>query len=318
MIVRIHETSRMQLSHVFARAGKAVWLLLLVPLVAVAGTLTVLAGLPADVHTTATVSVIAPEGRATAATVTQAVDAFRSAAVSDNVIQLSGQDAEVSLSPDRDLAAERVGTSNLVEVQVTTQGDENGPDLVRALVARTNEAVFAATLASDEARVDTAQSRYDDAVKERDEQAASTGLLLPIESYRAKASEVTQLRVALATTLGDSTVDRGAVQQNLKAASRELRKIGDSVEAFQSLEDSVFRTRSDLATANQELDTVQTRLTAASSDESVTISDPREQSRRATLVRGGVSALVLGLAVAAGLILLIGLLIGPRRPTRVQ
>lgn len=308
----------MQLSHLFVRAGKAAWLLLLVPLVAVAGTLTVLAGLPADVHTIATVSVIAPEGRATAATVTQAVDSFRSAAVSENVIQLASQDAGVSLSPDRDLAAERVGTSNLVELQVTTQGEENGPALVRALVARTNEAVFASTLASNEARVDTAQTRYDDAVEERARESASTGLLLPIESYRAKASEVTQLRVALATTLGDSTVNRAAVQDNLRAAAKELNRIGDSVEAFQSLEDSVFRTRADLATANQELDTVQTRLTAASSDESVTISEPREQSRRTTLVRGGVAALVLGLATAAGLILLLGLLIGPRRPTRVQ
>lgn len=308
----------MQLSHVFVRAGKAVWLLLLVPLVAVGATVSVLAGFPADIHTTATISVIAPEGRATAATVTQAVDAFRSAVVSDNVVQLASQDAGVRLAAGRDLAAERVGTSNLVELQVTTQGDENGPALVRALVARTNDAVFAATLASDEARVDTAQSRYDDAVEERDKQSAATGLLLPIESYRAKASEVTQLRVALATTIGDVTVNRQAVRQTLRAASKDLVRIGSKVEAFQTLEDSVFRSRSDLATANQELDTVRTRLQAASSDQSVTISEPVEQSQRTTLVRGGVAALVLGLAVAVGLILLLGLLIGPRRPATVR
>ena len=237
----------MQLSHVFARAGKAVWLSLLVPLVAVVGTVSVLAGFPPDIHTSATVSVIAPEGRATAATVTQAVDAFRSAAVSDNVVQLASQDSGVSCRPTGTWPRSGSGTSNLVELQVTTHGNENGAALVRALVARTNDAVFAATLASNEARVDTAETRYDDSVAQRDEEAQTTGFLLPIESYRAKASEVTQLRVALATTIGDATVDRGAVQRTLKQATKDLNRIGDHVEAFQSLEDSVTRTRSDLA-----------------------------------------------------------------------
>ena len=52
-------------------------------------------------------------------------------------------------------------------------------------------------------------------------------MLLPIESYRAKLSEVTQLRVALA--IGDSSINREAVQARLETANRELAQIGVTV-----------------------------------------------------------------------------------------
>ena len=138
------------------------WLLLLVPLLAIGATTAYLWNAAPDVHTFATISVIAPEGQSTAATVTQAVDGFKSA-------------------------------------------------------------------------------------------------------YRAKLSEVTQLRLALAT--GDSSVNRDAVQERLQTANAELAKIGQSVNAFENVQDQVTRTRGDLATANQELDSVSTRQEAASADE---------------------------------------------------
>lgn len=302
----------MQLSRVFARAGKALWLLVLVPLLAAGGAVAFLLQAQPDMHTFATVSVVAPEGRSTAATVTQAVDGFTSAVTSENVVQLAERDAAVTLAADRELRAERIGTSNLVELRVTTQPGEDAASLLRALVQHTNDALFSSTLASAEARVELAEQRYDRAIGERDDQLAATGLLLPIESYRAKASEVTQLRVALATTIGDTSVDRVAVRRTLRVANEELRRIGQSVTAYESVQDNVVRTRAELAGANEELDTAETRLTAASSGQSITLSDPRLQSQRTMLVRGGVAGLVVGAALAAGLVLLIGLLRGPR------
>lgn len=302
----------MQLSRVFARAGKALWLLVLVPLLAAGGAVAFLLQAQPDVHTFATVSVVAPEGRSTAATVTQAVDGFTSAVTSENVVQLAERDAAVTLTPDRELRAERIGTSNLVELRVTTQPGEDGASLLRALVQHTNDALFSSTLASAGARVELAEQRYDRAIGERDDQLAATGLLLPIESYRAKASEVTQLRVALATTIGDTSVDREAVRRTLKVANAELRRIGQSVAAYESVQDGVVRTRAELAGANEELDAAEIRLQAASSGQSITLSDPRLQSQRTVLVRGAVAGLVVGTALAAGLVLLIGLLRGPR------
>lgn len=302
----------MQLTRVLARAGRARWLLVLVPLLSAGAVAGYLYESEPESQTYATVSVVPPEGRSTAATVTQAVDGFRSAVTSDNVVQLAQNDADVSVIADRELLAERVGTSNLVELQVTTQEGEHPASLLRALVQHTNEALFSASLASAEAQLRLAEERYDEAVEERDRQLALTGLLLPIESYRAKASEVTQLRVALATTAGDTTVDRVGLRQNLKSAGQALQRIGESVAAYESVYDGVVRARTQLADAENELNTTETRLEAASSGQSISLSEPTLQPRRTTLVRGAVAGLVVGLAVSAGLVLLIGLLRSPR------
>jgi flagellin-like hook-associated protein FlgL len=304
----------MQLSRLFHRSGRAIWLIVLVPLLAVGGAVAVVATSAPDRQTLATVSVIAPEGGSTAAVITQAVDGFRSTVSSDTVVQLAAQKSGASINPGRDIKATRVGTSNLVELHVRTQPGEDGEAVVRALVAQTNEALYSSSLASLQARVKTAERRYDEALAERDKETARTGLLLPIEAYRAKASEVTQLRVALATGGGDVSVDRAAVQAALARSQKSLERIGESVTAFESLEDSVSRARAELGAAHQEIDNVDTRLSAATDDQSVTISAPTEQSMRTTVIRAVIAALVLGAALGAALALVIGLIRRPRAP----
>lgn len=288
------------------------WLLLLVPLVAIGATSAYLWNAEPDVHTFATISVIAPEGQSAAATVTQAVDGFKSAVASDTVAQLAAEDADADIDVSHDLTAERVGTSNLVELRLTTEPGEDGNALLRALVARTNDALFASARASVEAGLTQAQENYDDAIEAREEVAEKFGLQQPIESYRAKLNEVTQLRVALA--VNDSTVTRETVQKRLQTATRELNRMAESVNEYENVQDQVIRTRGDLATANHELDNVDTRQQAASADESVTVSSSEEQNQRTTMVRGAVAAAVVGLALGGGLALLVGLLRGGPRP----
>lgn len=288
------------------------WLLLLVPLLAIAATSAYLWNAAPDVHTFATVSVIAPEGQSTAATVTQAVDGFKSAVASDTVAELAAEDADADIDIGHDLTAERVGTSNLVELRLTTEPGEDAESLVRALVARTNDALFAANKASAEAEIAQAQENYDEAIANREEAIEKSGLLLPIESYRAKLSEVTQLRLALAT--GESVVNREAVQDRLTTANKELATIGQSVNEYENVQDQVARSRDDLATANRQLDSVSTRQEAASADESITVSRSEQQNQRTVMVRGAVAAAVVGLALGGGLVLLIGLLRGGPRP----
>ena len=304
----------MQLTGLFRRSGAAMGLVVLVPLLAVAATVAVTATSEPDEQTLATVSVIAPEGGSTAAVVTQAVDGFRSTITSDSVVKLAAQDSGVSLNAGHDLTAERIGTSNLVELRVTTNVGEDSAAAVRALVNRTNEALYSSSLTSLQSRVATAQQRYDQAIDERARETERTGLLLPIETYRAKASEVTQLRVALAT--GDSGVDRTAVELALNRSVKELKNIGESVNAFENLEDSVTRARSELGSANQDVDSVETRLHAANDDQSVTISDPTRQSLRTTVIRAAVAALVVGTAVGCLIVLVIGLVRRPRPTTQ--
>lgn len=304
----------MQLTHLVRRSGKAVWLLVLVPVLAVAATVGLLSGDEPPVRTLATVSVIAPDGTATAATITQAVDSFESTVTSETVQSLASQDSGVAID-EGDIVAERVGTSNLVELRLSTEAGEDGRAALTAIVARTNDALYSAPIATSRSRIDTAEKRYQAAVDERTRESSRTGLLLPIEAYRAKASEVTQLRVALAT---GTAVDREAVQATLKRALEDLGRIGKSVSAFESLEDSVVRTRTELGDAKQAADAVTNLRAAADAPESITITDSVQQSARATLARAVIGAAVVGLALGLGLVLLIGLLRRPGRQARVR
>ncbi|MGB0100791.1 MAG: hypothetical protein WBP61_10975 [Nocardioides sp.] len=292
------------------RSGRATWLLLLVPLIAVGASVAVLTQAEPPVRTFATVSVIPPEGSSTAATITQAVDGFRSTVTSDTVAQLAGQDANASITAD-DVTAERVGTSNLVELRIETEPGEDGEAATQALVSHANDALFSSSLTFSDARVETAEQRYQKALDERAQESARTGLLLPIEAYRAKAAEVTQLRVALATAAPE--VNRATISTTLARAQKDLAKIGKSVNAFESLEESVVRSRTELGSAQQEVDNVTTRLAAATAPESITITESTTPSSRTTVARGVLTALVLGVALALGLVLLIGLFRDPDR-----
>jgi hypothetical protein len=305
----------MQLTHLVKRSGRAVWLLLVVPVVAVAASIALLAGTQAPVRTLATVSVIAPEGSSTAATVTQAVDGFASTVTSDTVLRLASDETGIPIESG-DVSAQRVGTSNLVELRLSTEDGQDGQAALASLVAHANDSLFASTLAASDSRVETAENRYQEALDERALESSRTGLLLPIEAYRAKASEVTQLRVALAT--GGPDINEVTVQSNLDKAIEDLARIGKSVNAFESLEDSVVRARTELGDAKQESDAVTTRLAAATAPESVTITDSVRQSARTTLARAAIAALIVGLALGLALVLLIGLLRRPERHSRAR
>lgn len=303
---------RMQLTRLVRRSGKAVWLLVLVPVLAVAASIVVTMRTEPTEQLLATVSVISPDGTSTAATVTQAVDGFKSTVVSDGVVQLAADDSGVGLGAT-DVRAERIGTSNLVELRVTTQPGEDGQAALVALVDQANRALFSSALSTAEARVATAEQRYKKALADRDEEVARTGLLLPMEAYRAKASEITQLRVALATAT--SEVDKDAIRVTLGQATAALERIGASVTAYENLAERVTNTRAEVGAAEQAVEDARSRLAAAAAPESITIAEPTTQSTRTTVVRGAVAALILGLALGLGLVLLIGLL---RHPDRTE
>ncbi len=309
--MRIHDAGKMQLSDVIARARRFAWLLAVVPLLAIGAAVAVTAQQDPDTSTLATIAVIAPEGQSTAATVTQAVDGFRSAIGSDAVVRLASVDAGADISADRDVTAVRVGSSNLVDLRVDTQPGEDGQAVVEALVDRTNAALYASSLASAEARAARTEDTYEKALEDRREQTGTTGFPLPIESYRAKASEITQLRVALATTLGDASVDRDLITRRLREAVTALGRLGTAVEEYESLQDDVTRSRAERGQAAQELDAVLSRLEAARSDDSVTVASSTTESARTSVVRAAVAAAIVGLAVAGGLILMIGIGRGP-------
>ena len=88
----------MQLTRLVRRSGKAVWLLVLVPVLAVAASTAVTMRTEPSDRLLATVSVFSPAGTAPAATVTQAVDGFKSTVVSDGVVQVAAEEAGVELS----------------------------------------------------------------------------------------------------------------------------------------------------------------------------------------------------------------------------
>lgn len=310
--MRIHDAITMQLSDVLARAGRSAWLLAVIPVLAVGAAVALTIPQEPDTTTLATVVIIAPEGQSTAATVSQAVDSFRSAVISDSVVQLAADDADADISADRDVKAIRVGSSNLVDLSVDTQPGEDGRAALDALVERTTVAIYASSLSSAKARAERAQDTYDEAFELRRELTGTTGIPLPIEAYRAKTSEITQLRVALATTLGDPTINREAIRNSLNLALDTLNGLSTAVEEYESVQDDVSRSRDERAEALQGLDAVLSRLDAARSPGSVTVAGSTTASARTAVVRAAVAAGVVGFAVAGGLVLMVGIARGPR------
>lgn len=301
----------MQLTELLTAAGRARWLLVVLPVLCAALWVGVHADDSPRATSLATVAVVVPETDTSASAVAQAVEAFRSALVSETAVQDAGDAVGVELVVDRDVTAERVGTSNLLDVEVRTPPGTDVAAVVEALVRSTAQELYVAPVGIAQARLDRADARYTDALERREGLTERSGLLLPIEAYRAKESEATQLRVALTTGLANGTVagaGAAALQEALDRAETDLARIGTAVDRYEPVQDEVERSRALRADARAELDAVLVRQDAAVQPETLDVGAPVTESRRTLLVRAGVTGAVGGLALAAAVVLAAGLL----------
>ena len=201
------------------------------------------------------------------------------------------------------LSTRRIGTSELVEFTYVDTDKAVVGKVIDAMPKAAQEAVFASILRQAESTEDLATKAYDSALAKLDAVRKSTGLILPEAAYQAKSTEVTQLRVALVTSLTRPDTQTSApLTAALAQAEKELAALGPKVTEFDQPQFELDRARQAQAAAQSDLLDVQSRR--ASAESATTTGQVVAQPRSTDLVRGAASAAVIGFAIA---VLLLGL-----------
>lgn len=297
----------MQLVQIIRRTSTRVWALALIPALALAALTFLVTSSPPAHQLTATLGVGAPSGTQTAATVTQAVDSFRSALATSAVRQAAADEVGLDELPESDVASTRLGASNLVEVTVTARDRDDLEPLVLALVRSANELLYTSARNDAQAQRESAQRELD-AVMEKVDAVSKDGAALPAQRYQTKAAEVTQLRVALAGARARGGVEATGLQSSLDRATRELETLGEKVRELDEQSVPLLRARTRLADAAATVSAIDAGLTAANDEDSIKLGPVAEESQSTVLLRALVAGLVVGVAVAVGFVLLLGAL----------
>ncbi len=297
----------LQLAQIIRRTSVGVWALALIPALALAALMFLVTLSPASYRVVATIGVTTPTGSDTAASITQAVDSFRSALTTQAVRDAAAQDVGLDRVREQDVTSSRVGVSNFVDVEVWAEDPELLEPLVLALMENANDLVFIPVINAAEAQQDSAQEAFE-SVQGEIEETSSEGVAIPVEKYRAKASEVTQLRVSLASARARGTGEATQLQESLSEASKQLRRLSQQVRELEELTFQFDRARTRLSDTSAVVSATESRLVAANEPSAAEFGEVVEQSRTTMLLRALVAGLVVGVAVAVGFVLLVGAL----------
>jgi capsular polysaccharide biosynthesis protein len=297
----------LQLAQIVRRTSARVWILVLIPALVLGVLMFLVTFSPATYTATATFGVTNPTGSDTAATTTQSVDSFRSALTTQAVRDAAAEEVGLDRVPPGDLSSERVGISNLVDLEVSVEDRDDAEPLVRALVRGANDLLFTPARNAAVAQMESAQEAYDQ-LQEQIEATSEEGVAIPVEKYRAKASEVTQLRVALASAEARGTGEAAGLEDALETAAADLNRLSTQVRDLEELTFGFERARTRLADTEAVVSSTDARLVAANDASAVKLGRIVEQSRSTMILRALVAGLVVSVVVAVGLVLLIGAL----------
>jgi hypothetical protein len=128
-------------------------------------------------------------------------------------------------------------------------------------------------------------------------------MAFPNEGYRVKASEVSQLRVALISARSNNSASVAGLEQALATAEKELDSLGAKVREYDAVLKEEERMQTLLTSADERLARTEARVEANKAETAVTVGDVVEIDRRATLARQIVAASGAGLLVAVVLLL---------------
>jgi hypothetical protein len=297
----------LQLAQIIRRTPALVWVLALIPALALAALMFLVTFSPPSYRLVATIGVTTPTGVDTAASITQAVDSFRSALTTQAVREAAAEEVGLDVVREQDIESTRVGVSSFVDLQVRAEDRDTLEPLVLALMENANELLFTPALNAAEAQEDSAQEAFD-AVLSEIEATSDEGVTIPVEKYRAKASEVTQLRVALAAARARGTGEADELQESLDAATESLNTLSTQVRELEELAFQLERARTRLSDTSAVVSAMEARLVAANDPSSAELGSVVEQSQQTVLLRAIVAGLVVGVAVALGFVLLVGAL----------
>lgn len=307
----------MEMREWLRRLGRLSWLLVIVPVLA--ASVAVVYGLVRvpDYTATATVTLSAPDGSTTGAALSAATTGFVDAAHSEKVLAAAAEESGVPAGEiESDTTATRVGDSPQVQLVYTgDRHDGSVEKLLRSQVVAAVAEVYAPGLRTAAARVSAAETRVSTADKVVADLRKKTGSDVPLEEYRAKANEVTQIRVAIVTAKANDK-STGALDQALAEAQKDLKKLAELSAQFEGPLDEASKARDGLQSAKATEDDLEARKTAATTADSVNVTDVEPGARMTAALRLGVSALVVAFGLVVALLVAVSLL--RRGPLQVR
>lgn len=309
----------MQLTQIIRGASARLWAVALIPALALAALTFIITWGPADHQVTATVGVTSPSGSDSATGVTQAVDSFRSALDTSVVRDAAAGQLELDGVSADDVESNRVGVSQLVEIRVRAEDRDDLEPLALALVGETNDLVYGVARGSAEAQRAAAETELEGLLEEI-ASVSPAGSTLVLQRYQAKSAEVTQLRVAVVGAEARAAPETAGLRTALQQATRELRALSGQVRDLDPHTVALQRAQQRVADTSAAVSAIDAGLAAANEEGAVTFGPVAEQSETTMLTRALVAGLVVGVAVAVGLVLLLGALRrgGPRTGHRAS
>jgi capsular polysaccharide biosynthesis protein len=288
----------MELRELLTRLGRRLWLLVIIPVAA----LLLVLGLnaPSGTKYTSSVNLRAtnPIGDPTVASINLVAGSLVNAATSDEVLDNIAKTAGVSTDRVRDgLSANRIADTELVHITFADSDQAIVEKVMQAVPSAVQEQAFAPALRQAQVAADEAQKGLDSAIAELAAVQKKTGLTNADREYQAAASEVTSLKVALATAKGrPDTVTTKPIEDALKAAQDRVDEITEAQAEFTAPEYAVDNARGALADRTAAVSDIKARQ-AASITESIE-TDVTQLPWRTEFLRRAVSAALIGLALA--------------------
>lgn len=296
------------------KAGRWVVLLLVVPL---AG-----AGLAvvwfdetsqAQYQALATVLVDPPSGGGTPVSVSQATETFVASVQSQPVLAAVSEETGVPVGEIAESTESvPVGASGLVEMTYVGPREDEAQDILRLLAIEAQSLLFSTTLGANEIALTSAEEEFTDSVGT----AADSGVAQLEARVDTAESRVQRLQSQL--VVAPTQAERDEISRLLEAAQDQLERLQGRLAELAPVTSGLSVSESLLAEAERDLATTEARLSSATSDAGIKLTETTEYDPTTEMVRAGISGAIVGFLLAAAAVGLVIVLRGRKDSEAAQ
>ena len=295
---------------------RRLWILVLVPVLAVGAVVAWELRRPPQYSATATVAAPAAVGgpstnqysgvNAPRAFVADFSGAVTSPMIVNQVAEKTG--AAPSVIKDG-LEVSQIGSSSLVQLTYTGPRRDRVASVVNESAAATIRFLFQTQVTLAQKTVGEARKAVDRANAALASFYKQTGQVLPDEAYRIAAQQVADLqREQASARAGGETTKAASLQSTIDARKAEVAKLAPQVATYQGLVERRTQALSRLNVLEEGMERAQAQYSAADPEAIVVVGQVQRASRLPALVRKAVPAAGAGLFLAVGIVLLLELL----------
>jgi capsular polysaccharide biosynthesis protein len=211
------------------------------------------------------------------------------------------------------LEVSQIGSSSLVQLTYTGPRRDRVASVVNESAGATIRFLFQTQVTLAQKTVGEARKAVDGANAALASFYKQTGQVLPDEAYRIAAQQVADLqREQASARAGGETTKAASLQSTIDARKAEVAKLAPQVATYQGLVERRTQALSRLNVLEEGMERAQAQYSAADPDAIVVVGQVQRASLLPALVRKAAPAAGAGLFLAVGIVLLLELL--SRRP----